>query len=159
MTMNALNPMIPHVSLHDGSGKTWTLPAEFTGKWTLLYFYPKDDTPGCTIQACSYRDEKQHWEKLDLAVVGVSADDVQSHQDFSKKFELNFPLLADINQELSKALGVWGEQEWGGKKYMGLSRDSFLINPEGQIVKTWRKVNPKETVNQTIQEAMAFMKK
>ena len=159
MTTHTENLKLPALSLQDGHGKTWNVPTDFLGKWTILYFYPKDDTPGCTIQACTYRDEKQYWEKSGLVVLGVSADGVDSHKEFTQKFDLNFPLLADVNNQLSQALGVWGEQEWGGKKYMGLSRDSFLINPQGEIVKIWRKVNPKETVTETVGQALEWMKK
>jgi peroxiredoxin Q/BCP len=151
------NLALPMVKLLASDQKTWSLPADLINKWTLIYFYPKDDTPGCTMQACAYRDTKAEWAKKGLVVLGVSIDDLNSHDAFSKKFDLNFPLLADTDKVLSTALGVYGEQEWQGKKYMGLSRDSFLINPDGVIVKEWRGVNPKSTVQETIAEALLQM--
>lgn len=153
------NLALPTVKLLASDQKTWSLPADLMNKWTLIYFYPKDDTPGCTIQACAYRDSKSDWAKKGLVVLGVSLDDLGSHDAFSKKFDLNFPLLADTDKVLSTALGVYGEQEWQGKKYMGLSRDSFLINPNGVIVKEWRGVNPKSTVQETIAEALLQMER
>jgi peroxiredoxin Q/BCP len=152
MSMKILT--LPTVKLLGSDQKTWSLPADLLNKWTLIYFYPKDDTPGCTVQACAYRDSKPNWAKKGLVVLGVSLDDLTSHDAFSNKFDLNFPLLADTEKVLSTALGAYGEQEWQGKKYMGLSRDSFLINPEGKIVKEWRGVNPKTTVEETISEAL-----
>jgi len=149
---------LPNLTLQSSHQKTWSIPADFLGKWTLLYFYPKDDTPGCTIQACTYRDHKQDWEKSGLNVLGVSLDDLTSHDAFSRKFELNFPLLADTEKKLATALKVYGEQEWQGKTYMGLSRDSFLINPKGEITKEWRKVDPKTTVAETLKEALLQLK-
>lgn len=145
---------LPVLSLTASDQKTWSIPTDFLGKWTLLYFYPKDDTPGCTLQACAYRDHKKDWEKSGIQVLGVSMDDLASHDSFARKFELNFPLLADTEKKLATALHVYGEQEWQGKKYMGLSRDSFLINPKGEIIKEWRKVDPKTTVMETLEEAM-----
>lgn len=149
---------LPNVTLHSSTQKAWSIPTDFLGKWTLLYFYPKDDTPGCTVQACAYRDHKKEWEKSGLNVLGVSMDDLTSHDTFTRKFELNFPLLADTEKKLAIALKVYGEQEWQGKTYMGLSRDSFLINPKGEIIKEWRKVDPKTTVSETLKEALMHMK-
>jgi peroxiredoxin Q/BCP len=148
---------LPVLSLTASDKKSWSIPSDFLGKWTLLYFYPKDDTPGCTVQACAYRDHKKDWEKSGIQVLGVSMDDLNSHDSFARKFELNFPLLADTEKKLATALNVYGEQEWQGKKYMGLSRDSFLINPKGEIIREWRKVDPKTTVTETLKEAITQM--
>ena len=148
---------LPVLSLTASNKKSWSIPSDFLGKWTLLYFYPKDDTTGCTVQACAYRDQKKDWEKSGIQVLGVSMDDLNSHDSFARKFELNFPLLADTEKKLATALNVYGEQEWQGKKYMGLSRDSFLINPKGEIIKEWRKVDPKTTVTETLKEAITQM--
>lgn len=142
----------PQFSLMASDGRNYDFPACLNGHWTLLYFYPKDDTPGCTKQACAYRDNYAKFKDKGVSLFGVSLDDLQSHDSFIKKFSLNFPLLADTERKLSEALGVYGKQEWKGQTYMGLSRDSFLISPKGQIVKVWRKVNPETTVTETWEE-------
>lgn len=130
---------IAPITLPSNRGKPVKLP---TGKWTVLYFYPKDDTPGCTTQACSYRDNLQRFESLRVDVFGVSADDLDSHASFAKKHRLNFPLLSDAKRELASSLGVKGT--------IFLSRDTFLIDPKGKIVSVWRGVNPSETVAETL---------
>ena len=110
--------------------------------YCLLYFYPKDDTPGCTTQACSLRD---HWEKLqqaNLQIVGVSKDSEASHDKFRAKYELPFPLIADTDLSLAKAYGVYGEKKFMGRTYNGVHRISFLISPNGTIAKTYPKVKP-----------------
>lgn len=134
------------------------LPAEFKGGWNLIYFYPKDDTPGCTKQACGYRDQKSDFDAIGLNVFGVSMDDENSHKAFQSKFELNFPLIVDSEKILSEALGVYGEQTWGGKTFMGLSRDSFLIDPDGKVAFEWRNVSPTETISETLEKAKELMK-
>lgn len=114
------------------SGETLSLD-DFKGRWLLLYFYPKDDTPGCTKQACNLRD---HFERLGdegVAVVGVSGDDVASHDRFAEKYGLPFPLLADPEHAILNAYGVWGEKNFYGKKLTGIKRTSFLIDPEGVV--------------------------
>ena len=125
------------------------LPDDLLESWTLLYFYPKDDTPGCTKQACAYRDDGAKFKELGVKLFGVSLDDLKSHEAFRDKFSLNFPLLSDPKHELADFFGSYGEREWQGKKYMGLSRDTFLIDPEGKVVKAFRKVNPTSTVSET----------
>ncbi|MEO0335555.1 MAG: peroxiredoxin [Pseudomonadota bacterium] len=141
-----------------GSDKTQlALPDELKGGWSLLYFYPKDDTPGCTKQACGYRDQKADFDQVGLKVFGVSLDDEASHNAFSDKFSLNFPLIVDSEKVLSEALGVFGEQTWGDKTFMGLSRDSFLIDPDGKVAYEWRKVDPIETVGDTLNKAKTLI--
>jgi len=154
--MSVVGKKIPNMKLQVDGGKSLDLPKDFAGKWTLLYLYPKDDTPGCTKQACGYRDNIDRFTKIGVQVYGLSADDLGSHSAFREKFDLNFPLIADTDKTLSTFLESYGEQEWGGKKSMGLSRDTFLIDPDGVVKKEWRKVNPTETVDQTFTEAQKF---
>ena len=144
-----LGTQLPELQLSNSQGGTLSLPQDLKGTWTILYFYPKDDTPGCTKQACSYRDSIEDFSKADIAIYGVSMDDLDSHAAFRDKFQLNFPLIADTEGKLSTALGVYGDQEWAGKIFKGLSRDSFVIDPEGIIRKIWRKVNPTTTMAST----------
>jgi peroxiredoxin Q/BCP len=126
------------------------LPNDILSKWTLFYFYPKDDTPGCTKQACSYRDNISEFTKRGVQVFGVSLDDLASHKAFSDKFSLNFPLIYDKDKKLSEFLGSYGEQVKDDRKYMGISRDTFLIDPNGVVRYEWRKVKPLETVAETL---------
>ncbi len=119
----------------------------------MLYFYPKDDTPGCTKEACSFRDGLGNLQALGATVLGVSADDVDSHGKFAKKYELNFPLLADANAELAKSYGAYGEKNMYGKIFTGILRYTFLINPDGEIVKTWKKVQT-ETHAQEVEKVL-----
>lgn len=144
----------PEFSLLDQNGEVHSL-AKYKGQWVLLYFYPKDDTPGCTIEACSFRDNLSELKKLNVVVLGASGDDVDSHGKFVKKFDLNFPLLADTNNEVGKAYSVFGEKTLFGKLIMGYHRQSFLIGPDGEMVKHYDKVKPEEHVA----EIMADVKK
>jgi peroxiredoxin Q/BCP len=114
--------------------------ADLIGKRTILYFYPKDDTPGCTKEAQAFRDMIEAFQQAGVAVVGVSTDSVASHQKFKAKHGLNFPLLADQERTLAEAFGVWVEKSMYGKKYMGLERASFLIDEAGVVRQVWRKV-------------------
>jgi peroxiredoxin Q/BCP len=150
---------IPAMTLAHSEGGQLAIPDDSIGKWTLLYFYPKDDTPGCTKQACSYRDNIDRFQELGVGVFGVSLDDLTSHDHFKTKFSLNFPLLADTKCELSQALGVFGEQEWAGQVFKGLSRDTFLIDNRGCIARVWRKVSPTETMDETYEAARALIQK
>jgi peroxiredoxin Q/BCP len=111
------------------------------GKPVVLYFYPKDDTPGCTREACAFRDQKKNLTKLGVTVLGVSADDVASHVKFRDKFKLNFPLLADTNHKVAEKYGAWREKNMYGKKSMGIVRSTFLIDAEGKVAQVWKKVN------------------
>lgn len=144
-----LGKELPRVELESTAGGKVRIPEDLKGKWTLLYFYPKDDTPGCTKQACSYRDRMEQLGEQKVQVYGVSLDDIESHRKFIDKFSLNFPLLADTRHQLSEALGVYGDQEWNGQKFKGLSRDTFLVSPDGKVAEVWRKVRPDTTVEET----------
>ncbi len=129
----------PEFDLPDQNGDRVKL-SDYRGKTVVLYFYPKDDTPGCTKQACAFRDRKSEIEKTGAVVLGISPDDSASHADFGKKFSLNFPLLADVGHEVAEAYGAWREKKQYGKAYMGLQRSTFLIDATGQVVKTWKSV-------------------
>ncbi len=114
--------------------------SDLKGTPVVLYFYPKDDTPGCTREACAFRDRKDQLAKLGAKVFGVSADDVASHVKFRDKYELNFRLLADTDHKVAEAFGAWREKNMYGKKSMGIQRSTFLIDAGGKIVKVWKRV-------------------
>ncbi|MFN0067406.1 MAG: thioredoxin-dependent thiol peroxidase [Limisphaerales bacterium] len=118
--------------------------ADFRGQHVVLYFYPKDDTPGCTKEACAFRDAYAEIQKLDAVVLGVSTDPVKSHRKFTEKFQLPFPLLADADRQIVAAYGVWGEKTFMGRKYLGTNRVTFLIGPDGRILRVWPKVKAEE---------------
>lgn len=138
--MSKIGQTAPAFSLPDQQGKIHNL-ADYNGKWVVLYFYPKDDTPGCTKQACDFRDHKGHLEQMGAAVVGVSADEVESHDKFHDKYGLNFPLLADPERKTIEAYGAWGQKNVFGKIIQGILRQTFLIDPQGKIAKVWEKVD------------------
>ena len=116
--------------------------ADFKGKPVILYFYPKDDTPGCTKEACAFRDGFAEFKKRGVVVLGVSTDPVKSHDKFVEKFQLPFTLLADEDKRIVTAYGVWGEKSFMGRKYLGTHRVTFLIGPDGRIKKIWPQVKP-----------------
>jgi peroxiredoxin Q/BCP len=118
--------------------------ADFKGKPVILYFYPKDDTPGCTKEACAFRDGFAEFKKRGAVVLGVSTDPVKSHDKFVEKFQLPFTLLADVDKRIVTAYGVWGEKSFMGRKYLGTHRVTFLIGPDGRIKKIWPRVKPEE---------------
>ena len=118
--------------------------SNFKGKNVLLYFYPRDDTPGCTKEACGFRDHFAEFKKRGAVILGVSIDPIKSHEKFTEKFDLPFPLLADEEKEIAEAYGVWGEKKFMGRTYMGTHRVTFLIGPDGRIKKIWRQVKPSE---------------
>ena len=138
--LEAGNPF-PNFSLQNQNGKTVSL-GDFAGKWLVVYFYPKDDTPGCTKEACSLRDGWAKFRKKKIAVLGVSIDDEKSHKKFADKFSLPFTLLADTDKAIVKAYGVWGEKSMYGRKYMGTNRVTYLIDEKGKIASVWPKVKP-----------------
>lgn len=132
---------VPEFQLPVDNGRSVS-SADLAGKRYLLYFYPKDDTPGCTVEACSFRDNLPTFDKIGIAVFGVSADDAMSHQRFARKHGLNFPLIADPNHQLIGPMGVWVEKSMYGKKYMGIQRSTFLVGADGAIEKVWESVKP-----------------
>ena len=133
----------PEFTLPADDGSEVSL-SDFRGKKVLIYFYPKDDTPGCTTQACDLRDRMPDLKAEGAIVLGISPDSVKSHQKFKKKFGLNFPLLADEDHEVAEMYGAWGEKNLYGVKSMGIIRSSFLIDEEGRVAEEWRKVKAKE---------------
>lgn len=159
MDDSMIGKKFPNAMLEVSSGGKVAVPGAFQGKWTVLYLYPKDDTPGCTKQACSYRDNIGQFRKVGVEVYGLSADDLASHGAFQEKYQLNFPLLSDPGKILIEALGSYGEQEWQGKKFKGISRDTFLIDPRGVIRDVWRKVRPETTTQETYASALKLMEK
>lgn len=116
---------------------------EFRGQKVILYFYPKDDTSGCTTQACEFRDSLPRIEEEGAVVLGVSPDPADSHRKFKEKYDLNFPLLVDEEHSVAEAYGVWKEKSMFGNKYWGVERSTFLIDEEGKLAKVWRRVRPK----------------
>jgi peroxiredoxin Q/BCP len=118
--------------------------SDFRGKNVILYFYPADDTPGCTKEACNFRDDYSAYEKSDIVILGVSPDTVASHVKFKKKFQLPFPLLADPGHKVCDLYGVWGPKKFVGKEYEGVLRTTFLIDQNGNILKVFEKVRPAE---------------
>lgn len=135
--------LAPDFNLNDQANTAHAL-ANYRGQWVLVYFYPKDDTPGCTTEACTLRDNLPHFEASQAVVLGISADTVQSHKKFAEKFELRFPLLADTDHAVCTAYGVWGEKMLFGRNIFGIQRTSFLIDPQGKIAKIYLKVDPEE---------------
>ncbi len=133
----------PHFDLPSSDGKNLSL-TEFANQTLVLYFYPKADTPGCTTQACGFRDSADVYEKAGVKVVGVSPDPIAKVDKFAKKYDLNFPLLADEDHALCEAYGVWQEKSMYGKKYMGAARTTFVIDGKGTIVSIFEKVKPKD---------------
>jgi thioredoxin-dependent peroxiredoxin len=138
--MPTVGELAPDFTTKDGHGNPVTL-SQYRGKKVVLYFYPKDDTPGCTKQACSFRDAHDEYQEKGIVVLGVSLDNEESHQAFASKFSLPFTLLADTDHSVSEAYGVYGEQEWNGNKYMGVSRWTFLIDENGKLVQIINKPN------------------
>lgn len=146
-----LGQKTPDFSLPDQHGKIHKL-SDYECEWVLLYFYPKDDTPGCTKEACDIRDEFPKFQKLNAKVLGVSTDSVASHEKFAKKYKLPFTLLADDNKEVVKLYGIWSKKKFMGRTYMGTMRTSFLINPDGKIEKIYEKVEPAVHVKEILED-------
>ena len=131
----------PEFSLPSSTGETISLN-EQVGKKVILYFYPKDDTPGCTKEACDFRDANQDLKKTGAVVLGINVDKLKSHNKFAKKLNLNFPLLSDEDKKVSTAYAAWGEKSMYGRAYMGIYRMTFLIDEEGRIQEIWPNVKP-----------------
>ncbi len=141
----------PDFELLDQKGKVHSLSA-YVGGWVLLYFYPKDDTPGCTKEACLIRDYFPDFKKLKAKVLGVSVDSVKSHEKFAEKYQLPFTLLADEKKETVKRYGVWGKKKFMGHEYEGTLRTSFLIDPQGKIAKIYENVKPEIHAEEVVKD-------
>jgi peroxiredoxin Q/BCP len=139
----------PAFSAATNGGGTVSL-ADFKGKPVILYFYPKDDTPGCTKEACAFRDAYADFKKKGAVVLGVSVDPVKAHDKFVEKFKLPFPLLADVDKQIVEAYGVWGEKQFMGRKYLGTHRVTFLIGADGKIKQIWPTVKPEEHAEEVL---------
>jgi peroxiredoxin Q/BCP len=134
----------------DTSGGGKISLADYLGQNVILYFYPKDDTPGCTKEACAFRDNFAKFKKKGAVILGVSPDAVKSHDKFVEKFKLPFTLLADVEKKIVNDYGVWGEKSFMGRKYMGVYRVTFLIGPDGRIKKIWPAVKPEEHAEEVL---------
>ena len=141
----------PNFSLADQTGTLRKL-TDFAGQWVILYFYPKDDTPGCTTEACSFRDEYEFLKSKGLNIIGVSKDSVASHLKFANKYHLNFPLLSDPGATTIKAYDAWGSKKFMGRTFEGIRRQTFLIDPAGEIVKSYPNVSPKGHALQILED-------
>lgn len=148
--MPTVGELVPDFTLQDQDGKSHTL-SQYRGKKVVLYFYPKDMTPGCTVQAEGMRDSMNDLEAKGIVVLGVSVDDVKSHKKFVEKHNLNFPLLADTDKKVVEEYGVWKEKSMFGKKYMGIQRDTFLIDEDGKLIQHFKKVNPLKHAGQVLE--------
>ena len=140
----------PAFKTTDANGKAVSLK-DLRGQKVVLYFYPKDDTPGCTKEACSFRDAFSQYKKKGIAVLGVSPDKEASHQKFITKYKLPFTLLADTDKAIAEAYGVWGEKKFMGRTYMGVHRTTFLIDEKGKIKKIFEKVKPEDHASEVLE--------
>ena len=131
----------PKFSLPDQTGKIHQL-ADYRGQSVLLYFYPKDDTPGCTTEACTIRDAFKQFQSIGIVVLGVSGDSVDRHKKFATKYKLPFPILSDPEKAVIKAYGAWGKKKFLGREYDGIKRISYLIDPKGKIANVFERVKP-----------------
>lgn len=149
----------PDFSLIDQNGIVQSLK-DYAGRWLVIYFYPKDSTPGCTTEACSFRDEREAIRALgDAEIIGISKDSVASHKKFADKHGLTFPLLSDPDHTIIEAYGAWGKRMFMGREYMGTFRNTYIISPAGEIVKTYEGVDPKKHAGEIIQDLKALQAK
>jgi peroxiredoxin Q/BCP len=148
------NSIAPDFELQNEEGVKIRL-ADYRGKPVVLYFYPKDDTPGCTTEACGFRDDYSAFTKKDIIILGVSPDTSKSHKKFKDKYNLPFPLLADIDHKVCELYGVWGRKQMMGKEYDGVFRTTFVIDREGKIVKVFEKVKPSEHAKEVLEAVLS----
>ena len=147
--MIKLNELIPNFTAIDDQGNEFSLE-QFRGKKIILYFYPKDDTPGCTIQAKDFRDALEQFAAKNTVILGISKDDTKSHQKFKQKFCLPFTLLTDNDGSICELFGTWIQKSMFGKKYMGIDRATFIIDETGKLIKEWRKVSASGHVKEVL---------
>ncbi len=152
MALLAVGDKAPAFRTRDQDGNGVSL-SDFQGQKVVLYFYPKDDTPGCTKEACSFKGAWARFRKRKIAVLGVSADDEKSHKKFAQKFALPFRLLADTDKTLVKDYGAWGEKSLYGRKFMGIYRVTYLIDEKGKIARVWPKVKPDGHADEILEAA------
>ena len=145
----------PLFALPDSAGAIHSL-AQYKGMWVLVYFYPRDDTPGCTKEACSFQKNLSLFRKQGIVVLGISADSPQSHLNFSRKYHLGFTLLSDEKKKVITQYKCWGKKQYMGKEYYGIFRTTFLINPEGIIVKVYGKVKPEDHASEILADFSSF---
>lgn len=146
----------PAFSLIDQNGIVQSLK-DYAGQWLVLYFYPKDNTSGCTTEACNFRDEREAIRALGNAeIIGISKDSVASHKKFADKHGLTFPILSDPDHTVIEAYGAWGKRTFMGREYMGTFRNTYIINPDGEIVKTYEGVDPKKHAAEIITDLKAL---
>ena len=148
--MSLLNQQAPNFTLENEQGQQVSL-SDFKGKNVVLYFYPKDMTPGCTTEACDFRDAYEDFSELNAVILGVSMDDANRHTKFIEKHGLPFSLLVDADHTVAESYNVWVLKKMYGKEYMGIERSTFLINPEGIIIKEWRKVKVKNHIEEVLE--------
>ena len=149
MSIPAVGDSAPRVALPDATGAVHDL-ADQRGRWTILYFYPKDDTPGCTVEACEFRDANETISERGADVWGISPQGAASKRAFSEKFGLPFTLLADEDHAVAERYGTWVEKQNYGKSYMGIQRATFLVDPEGRIARRWPNVKPEGHAQQVL---------
>ena len=149
--MSLLNQQAPNFTLENEKGQQVSL-SDFKGKNVVLYFYPKDMTPGCTTEACDFRDAHENFSSLNAVILGVSMDDANKHTKFIEKHGLPFSLLVDAEHEVAEKYGVWVLKKMYGREYMGIERSTFLINEEGIVVAQWRKVKVKNHIEAVLSQ-------
>lgn len=152
----AQNQPAPTFSLQDQAGTTHKLE-DYQGSWVVLYFYPKDDTPGCTTQACDIRDQWSTFKQKGITVLGVSPDTVESHAKFAEKYDLPFTILADPDKEVAKKYGAWQEKKMFGKIGFGIQRSTVLIDPEGRVAKVYKRVQAKKHADKVLKDLSELM--
>ncbi|GGG73937.1 thioredoxin-dependent thiol peroxidase [Paenibacillus radicis (ex Gao et al. 2016)] len=152
MTQVQIGQEVPDFTLPASTGQAVSLK-DYRGKKRVIYFYPKDMTPGCTTESCDFRDYNGQFETYNTAVIGISPDDLASHDEFIAKHELPFPLLSDTEHEVSELFGVWKLRSWNGTEFMGIERSTFLIDENGVLAKEWRVVNVDGHVQEVLEAA------
>ncbi|MFA9288705.1 MAG: thioredoxin-dependent thiol peroxidase [Weeksellaceae bacterium] len=150
-----IDTQAPEFTLPDQTGTNHTL-SQYKGQWVVLYFYPKDDTPVCTIEACSFRDMADEYKKHDVVILGMSKDSVKSHTKFAVKHQLSFPLLSDESAETIKAYDVWGMKKFMGREFEGIHRVTYLIDPRGMIRKVYDKIKATEQPEEILKDIQSF---
>jgi thioredoxin-dependent peroxiredoxin len=145
-------------SLPDQNNKIQSL-ADYKGQWVVVFFYPRDDTPGCTNEACGFRDKAQPFKDHNIVILGISKDSIASHKKFAEKYHLTFPLLSDESAETIKTYGAWGEKKFLGKTFKGILRKTYLVDPQGEVRKTYDKVDVFSHADTILHDIQGFSSK